>query len=78
MVSRAVGGATTRNLVKRRLRHLCRAELDRLPAGALLVVRALPAAAQASYDELAADLQHALDRVSPVPAVGALTAGVAR
>jgi ribonuclease P protein component len=78
VVSRAVGGATTRNLVKRRLRHLCRAELDRLPAGALLVVRALPAAAQASYDELAADLQHALDRVSPVPAVGALTAGVAR
>ncbi len=63
VVSRAVGGATQRNLVKRRLRHLCRELLDELPAGSLLVVRALPPASSASYDELRADLRHGLDRV---------------
>lgn len=63
VVSRAVGGATRRNLVKRRLRHLCRELLDELPAGSLLVVRALPPAAEASYDQLGADLRHGLGRV---------------
>ena len=63
VVSRAVGGATRRNLVKRRLRHLCREHLAALPAGSLLVVRALPPAAAASYAELGADLQRALARV---------------
>jgi len=37
--------------------------LDRLPPGALLVVRATPAAADAAYAQLAADLDSALDRV---------------
>ncbi|MFD2356916.1 ribonuclease P protein component [Nonomuraea ferruginea] len=42
VVSRAVGGAVVRNKVKRRLRHLMRERLDRLPRGSLLVVRANP------------------------------------
>lgn len=63
VVSRAVGPAVTRNLVKRRLRHLLRERLGRLPRGSLLVVRALPAAAGTSYAELAADLDRRLDRL---------------
>jgi ribonuclease P protein component len=60
VVSRAVGGAVTRNKVRRRLRHLVRSRLASLPPGARLVVRALPAAASASYQVLGADLDAAL------------------
>jgi ribonuclease P protein component len=63
VVSRAVGTATTRNLVKRRLRHLARERLPLLPAGSMLVVRALPGAAHASYTELAAELDRCLSTV---------------
>lgn len=63
VVSKAVGNAVTRNLVKRRLRHLARERLDSLPGRSVLVVRALPAAGTASYDDLAADLDSALGRV---------------
>ena len=63
VVSRAVGPAVTRNLVKRRLRHLCRDRLETLPAGSMLVVRALPAAANASYDDLARELDRCLAQV---------------
>jgi ribonuclease P protein component len=63
VVSRAVGGAVVRNQVKRRLRHLSRDLLPQLPSGALLVVRALPAARTASYAELRAELGHGLERV---------------
>ncbi|MGN6131480.1 MAG: ribonuclease P protein component, partial [Nocardioidaceae bacterium] len=61
--SKAVGTAVTRNLVKRRLRHLARERLDTLPGRSVLVVRALPPAGTASYDALAADLDSALGRV---------------
>lgn len=61
VVSRAVGGAVTRNVVRRRLRHLVRDRLGSLPAGALVVVRALPPAADAAYSRLGADLDAALD-----------------
>ena len=60
VVSRAVGPAVTRNKVRRRLRHLIRAELSRLAPGSDVVVRVLPAAANASYTELGADLVAAL------------------
>ncbi|MEU1723851.1 ribonuclease P protein component [Nonomuraea sp. NPDC005692] len=63
VVSKAVGGAVTRNKVKRRLRHLMRDRLDRLPRGSLLVVRANPPAASACVEQLAADLDAALDRL---------------
>lgn len=63
VVSRAVGPAVVRNLVRRRLRHLIRDRLDALPPGSLLVARALPAAATASYQQLAADLDRALHRL---------------
>jgi ribonuclease P protein component len=60
VVSRAVGGAVVRNQVKRRLRHLVRDRLADLPAGARLVVRALPSATGRSYQELGSDLEAAL------------------
>jgi ribonuclease P protein component len=63
IVARTVGNAVVRNKVRRRLRHLLREHLDRLPPGSLLVVRANPKAATAHHDELAADLGSALDRL---------------
>lgn len=63
VVSKAVGPAVTRNRVKRRLRHLVAERLDRLPEGAVLVVRALPAAAGAPGEQLARDLDSALGRL---------------
>jgi ribonuclease P protein component len=66
-VSKAVGNAATRNRVKRRLRHLTREHLpslEELPGRAALVVRALPAAAEASYASLGDDLGRTLERVS--------------
>lgn len=60
VVSKAVGGAVERNLVKRRLRGLVAPRLDALPAGSRLVVRALPPAAGATSAELGQDLDRAL------------------
>lgn len=60
VVSRAVGTAVTRNLVKRRLRHLLAQRLGQCPEGTMLVLRAQPAAAGASYAELGAQLDAAL------------------
>ena len=64
VVSKAVGKAVTRNRVKRRLRHLARERLSALPGSCVLVVRALPAAAAASYEELGSDLDRCLERVT--------------
>jgi ribonuclease P protein component len=63
VVSKAVGSAVTRNLVKRRLRHLSRERVASLPGSAVLVVRALPAASNASYLSLGQDFDQALDRI---------------
>ncbi len=63
VVSKAVGNAVTRNLVKRRLRHLARERLDALPGSTVLVVRALPPSAGSSYDELGRDFDRALERL---------------
>jgi len=63
VVSKAVGPAVKRNVVKRRLRHLARERLSSLPGSSVLVVRALPAAATASSAELATDFDSALRRL---------------
>ena len=64
IVSKAVGGAVDRNRVRRRLRHLSRERVTSLPAGALLVVRALPESAAATSAELEGDLGRCLDRAA--------------
>jgi ribonuclease P protein component len=60
VVSKAVGGAVVRTSVKRKLRHLVADRVSVVPAGARLVVRANPAAAQASSAQLGADLDRQL------------------
>jgi len=65
VVSKAVGGSVVRHRVVRRLRHAVRDRLDDLPAGAMLVVRALPSAATAGpelVDDLTGALRSALKR----------------
>lgn len=63
VVGRTVGGSVVRHRVQRRLRHLMRSRLAALPADALVVVRALPAAAGASNAALGDDLDAALRRL---------------
>lgn len=64
VVSKAVGNAVHRNRVKRRLKHLAREHVSSLPGSAVLVIRALPPAAAASYGDLGRDLARCLERVS--------------
>jgi ribonuclease P protein component len=60
VVSKAVGGAVVRNRVRRRLRGAVLEHRDSLPAGADVVVRALPPSATAPYEALSGDLRSAL------------------
>jgi ribonuclease P protein component len=64
VVSKAVGNAVVRNRVRRRLRHLCADRLGKLPAGSILVVRALPPAAEADSALLGRELDAALKRLT--------------
>lgn len=69
VVSKAVGNAVTRHAVSRRLRHVAGRLLDDAQVRELfspsmsIVLRALPAAASASSQELERDVQHALRRL---------------
>jgi len=69
VVGRAVGNSVIRHRTVRRLRHLVRDRLERLPTGSIVVVRALPPAAEADSVELGRDLDAALARLLPAPAV---------
>lgn len=60
VVPRSVGGAVTRNRVKRRLRVLVRAQLASFGPDESLVVRALPAAAGSTFELLGSDLEGAV------------------
>ncbi len=61
IVSRAVGGAVERNLVRRRMRAVGRQFVDAGAQGADVVVRALPGSAQRDWASLSADMHDALD-----------------
>jgi ribonuclease P protein component len=65
-VGRSVGGAVVRNAVRRRLRHLMRERIERLPPGTLVIIRALPPSACASSAELGADLDAVLERLMTI------------
>lgn len=71
VVSKGVGGSVVRTRVKRRLRHLCAARLDTLPAGTEVVLRALPPAATASSATLGEDLDRCLRSLVPAEQVSA-------
>lgn len=60
VVSKAVGGAVTRNLVKRRLRAIVHETT--LPTGTDLVLRAHPASAEAAYTDLSAEFTRLLSK----------------
>ena len=61
IVSKSVGNAVVMTLVKRRLREAGALSLQKYGSGFAIVVRALPAAAGASWDELLADYNAALE-----------------
>jgi ribonuclease P protein component len=63
IVSKAVGPAVTRNLVKRRLRHLAADRLTGWPPDTDVVVRALPSAADTDYQRLGTDLTDAMTAI---------------
>lgn len=61
IVSKSVGNAVVRNLVKRRLREVGALSLQQYGSGFAIVVRALPAAAGASFEQLRSDYDAALE-----------------
>lgn len=63
VVAKSVGPAVTRNRVRRRLRHLMRERVEALAPDSLVVVRAQPEAALATFEELASELDRCLGRV---------------
>lgn len=60
IVSKAVGNAVLRNRTKRRLREIMRARLRELSTGEMLVIRALPQAAEADFSVLEAEVDQLL------------------
>ncbi|MBK0421983.1 ribonuclease P protein component [Leucobacter sp. CSA2] len=63
IVSKAVGNAVTRNLVRRRLKAISERRLQEGFAGYDIVFRVLPAAADAPFAELEAETHRSLARV---------------
>lgn len=63
IVGRKVGGSVTRHQVSRRLRAQLADRIGGLPAGSMLVVRALPSSAGTSSRDLGAQLDRALAKL---------------
>ena len=62
IVAKSVGGAVTRNLVKRRLRSVSREVLASMPTGRDVVMRALPGSEQVPWATLHAEIAEGLGR----------------
>lgn len=62
IVSKQVGIATRRNLVRRRLKAVGYSLLDGVPAGTDIVIRALPGSDRASWDSLREEISAAIDK----------------
>ena len=63
-VSKKVGNAVQRSSIKRRLREIFRSKLPGIEGETDFVVSARPAAADASYDELAEEFEKALRKLN--------------
>ncbi|WP_344779713.1 ribonuclease P protein component [Microbacterium kribbense] len=62
IVSKQVGSAVTRNTVRRRLKAVCAAALPQVRPGADVVIRALPDAARADFQQLRSEVTRCLMR----------------
>jgi ribonuclease P protein component len=62
-VSKKVGSAVTRNMVRRRLREIFYSRLPEIPENMDVVISARPSAAKAEYDEFDREFQRFLDRI---------------
>ena len=62
IVSKAVGNAVHRNLVRRRLKAISSAYLSTLKPGTDIVIRALPGSAQLDWDILMTEITGVLDK----------------
>jgi len=67
ITSRRVGGAVTRNLVRRRLREICRLHRPAIPSGWLVVTVAKSDAATAPFAELREEWLLLARRLSILP-----------
>lgn len=66
IVSKSVGGAVVRNRVRRRIQAACAMELSAVPPGETIVVRALPASSEASWDTLRSEISDGVRRAVKV------------
>lgn len=64
VVSKSVGSAVERNLVKRRLRSAIKDRLSNFRAGQDLVIRALPSSNLSNWDLLTQDLDSCLNHLT--------------
>lgn len=64
VVSKSVGPAVTRNLVKRRLRAASRELVPTLPAGTDVIVRALPGSDRVDWVTLQSELAAGVGRIA--------------
>ncbi|MET0860331.1 MAG: ribonuclease P protein component [Microbacterium sp.] len=62
IVSRQVGPAVVRNTVRRRLKAVCAEQLETVRPGVDVVIRALPGAADADFQDLRDDVVRCLTR----------------
>lgn len=62
IVSKSVGNAVVRHRVSRRLRHICLNLVDDCDASEVLVLRALPKAAEVTSGRLERDVRYALGK----------------
>jgi ribonuclease P protein component len=62
IVAKTVGNAVARNLVRRRMKAIAHGLLSSAPSGYDVVVRALPAAAQAGWPTLLEDISRSFAR----------------
>lgn len=63
IVSKKVGNAVTRNLVRRRLKAVSADVLPTVPAGTSIVIRVLPGMEQTPWDTLHEEIASAVTRV---------------
>lgn len=62
VITKSVGNAVRRNLVRRRLKSIAVSLLTSIPPGTDVVVRALPVSAQASWDTLSTELRKVVSK----------------